>query len=128
MDETRRRTHTDETNGWRWLGSGLSIIVSVGLITAAGATAYLIGKQQAAAEGKRQAAIAAQARIDQQIVRDQFTQLIAERDALRGDVAALHAELERVRSLQTTVNGPTRCMNGRLITQNGSTWSAGGPC
>ncbi|MEI2455336.1 hypothetical protein [Lysobacter firmicutimachus] len=129
MEERRHIIRSDEATKWGWLGPGLTVFVLIGLVGTAIATAYIIGKQQAAAKDRQAALLASRALAEKQGVRKQFDALRAERDTLRADVARLYAELEKLRrQQQPEPSAASRCINGQRLIKRGAEWSDSGPC
>jgi len=128
MDERRTTVRTDDATKWGWLSPGLTIFLLLGLVGTAVSTAYIIGKQQTAAEEKYSALLMSRARAERESVRKQFDALRAERDTLKSDVAALYAELEKLRQQRPQTSGATRCISGQRLVKRGAEWSSGGPC
>lgn len=127
MEERRNIIRSDDATKWGWLSPGLTIFMLVGLVGTAVTTAYIIAKQQVAAEEKQSALQASRVREERESIRKQFDTLRDERDALRSDVAELYAELEKLRR-ERSDGGTSRCIDGQRLTKRGAEWSNDGPC
>jgi flagellar basal body-associated protein FliL len=127
MDETQVRRKSDD-KGWGWIGTALAILVFMGIVAAAGGTAYQIGKQQAAADDKKRTESEKVALARRQLAESQIADLIQERDALRDRVLKLETELLAERSANPNQQSSLRCINGELVVRRGDTWTSAGNC
>lgn len=128
MDDERRLRKNDDKTGWGALGPGLALVVFAGIVVAAGATAFQIGKQQSAAQERQQTAQQRAADARQQLARQQLADLVGERDALRDRVLELETQLLAERSTRPQEHSTLRCINGELIARRGDTWTSAGRC
>jgi hypothetical protein len=129
MDETTRSVRQDEDRGpWGWISPGLAILVFTGIVAAAGAAAFQIGKQQTAADDRKRNEAAGRAIAQQQQMQLRIEQTLAERDRLRDRVLQLETELLAERSAQPQEKSSLRCINGELVVRKGNTWSSAGDC
>lgn len=127
MDETQVRRKSDD-KGWGWIGTALAILVFMGIVAAAGGTAYQIGKQQAVADDKKRTESEKVALARRQLAESQIADLIQERDALRDRVLKLETELLAERSANPNQQSSLRCINGELVVRRGDTWTSAGNC
>ncbi|MGO1000222.1 hypothetical protein [Lysobacter sp. CA196] len=129
MDENARTVRNDDDRGpWGWMSTGLAILIFVGVVAAAGAAAFQIGKQQTAADDKKRKAAAVSAIARQQLTELRMEKLVAERDTLRDRVLQLETELLAERSARPQEKSSLRCINGELVVRKGNTWSSAGDC
>jgi cytochrome c-type biogenesis protein CcmH/NrfG len=129
MDETTRSVRQDEDRGpWGWISPGLAVLVFTGIVAAAGAAAFQIGKQQTAADDRKRNEAAGRAIAQQQQMQLRIEQTLAERDRLRDRVLQLETELLAERSAQPQEKSSLRCINGELVVRKGNTWSSAGDC
>lgn len=127
MDETQVRRKSDD-KGWGWIGTALAILVFMGIVAAAGGTAYQIGKQQAQADDKKRTESEKVALARRQLAESQIADLMQERDALRDRVLKLETELLAERSANPNQQSSLRCINGELVVRRGDTWTSAGNC
>src|SRR5688572_12966390 len=110
MDENTRTVRQDDDRGpWGWISPGLAILVFAGVVAAAGAAAFQIGKQQTAADDRKRNEAAVHAIAHQQQMQVRMNQAIAERDQLRDRVLKLETELLAERSAQPQEKSSLRC-------------------
>lgn len=128
MEESGYRRNTDERTSWGWMGTALAAVIVVGLVGAAGGTAYQIGKQQAAADERNKLSAERAAVTERQIAQTQVAQIVAERNALRDRVLELETQLLAERSAQPQEQASLRCINGELVVRRGNSWSSAGHC
>jgi Flp pilus assembly protein TadB len=129
MDENARTARKDEDRGpWGWISTGLAILIFTGVVAAAGAAAFQIGKQQTAADDKKRRQAADRAIAQQQLTQLRIKKVIAERDSLRDRVLQLETELLAERSARPQEKSSLRCINGELVVRKGNTWSSAGDC
>ncbi|QWF19554.1 hypothetical protein [Lysobacter capsici] len=128
MQESDYRRNTDERTAWGWRGFALAAVVFIGIVGAAGGTAYQIGKQQAAADERNKLSAERAAVTERQIAQAQVAQIVAERNALRDRVLELETQLLAERSAQPQQQASLRCINGELVVRRGNSWSSAGHC
>lgn len=129
MDENTRTVRADDDRGpWGWMSTGLALLIFTGVVAAAGAAAFQIGKQQTAANDRKRNEAAARAIAQQQQIQLRMANVIAERDTLRDRVLQLETELLAERSAQPQEKSSLRCINGELVVRKGNTWSSAGDC
>lgn len=129
MDENTRTVRKDEDRSpWGWISPGLAILIFTGIVAAAGAAAFQIGKQQTAAADKKRNEAADRAIAQQQQIQLRMEEALAERDSLRDRVLQLETELLAERSAQPQEKSSLRCINGELVVRKGNTWSSAGDC
>lgn len=125
MDEMLQRRGR---GGWNWTAAALALVVFVGLVGAAGGTAYQIGKQQAAVDERNRLAAQRGALARRERAESQVAQIVAERDALRDRVLELETQLLAERSARPQEQASLRCINGELVVRRGNSWSSAGRC
>lgn len=128
MQESGYRRNTDERASWGWMGVALAAVVFIGIVGAAGGTAYQIGKQQAAADERNKLSAERAALGERQVAQTQVAQIVAERNALRDRVLELETQLLAERSAQPQEQASLRCINGELVVRRGNSWSSAGHC
>lgn len=128
MQESGYRRNTDERTAWGWMGIALAAVVFIGIVGAAGGTAYQIGKQQAAVDERNKLTAERAALSERQVAQTQVAQIIAERNALRDRVLELETQLLAERSAQPQEQASLRCINGELVVRRGNSWSSAGNC
>jgi hypothetical protein len=128
MQESGHRRNTDERASWGWMGVALAAVVFIGIVGAAGGTAYQIGKQQAAADERNKLSAERAALGERQVAQTQVAQIVAERNALRDRVLELETQLLAERSAQPQEQASLRCINGELVVRRGNSWSSAGHC
>lgn len=128
MQESGHLRNTDERASWGWMGVALAAVVFIGIVGAAGGTAYQIGKQQAAADERNKLSAERAALGERQVAQTQVAQIVAERNALRDRVLELETQLLAERSAQPQEQASLRCINGELVVRRGNSWSSAGHC
>jgi|GEM_PF-6078993 len=128
MHESGYRRSSDEQTSWGWRGAALAAVVLIGIVGAAGGTAYQIGKQRAAADERNKLSAERAVLGEQQIAQTQVARIVAERDALRDRVLELETQLLAERSAQPQEQASLRCINGELVVRRGNSWSSAGHC
>lgn len=128
MQESDYRRNTDERTAWGWMGTALAAVVFIGIVGAAGGTAYQIGKQQAAVDERNKLSSERAAVAERQLAQAQVAQIIAERNSLRDRVLELETQLLAERSAQPQEQASLRCINGELVVRRGNSWSSAGHC
>lgn len=128
MQESGHLRNTDERASWGWMGVALAAVVFIGVVGAAGGTAYQIGKQQAAADERNKLSAERAALGERQVAQTQVAQIVAERNALRDRVLELETQLLAERSAQPQEQASLRCINGELVVRRGNSWSSAGHC
>ncbi|ATE71995.1 hypothetical protein [Lysobacter capsici] len=128
MQESGHRRNTDERAPWGWMGVALAAVVFIGIVGAAGGTAYQLGKQQAAADERNKLSAERAALGERQLAQTQVAQIVAERNALRDRVLELETQLLAERSAQPQEQASLRCINGELVVRRGNSWSSAGHC
>lgn len=128
MQESGHLRNTDERASWGWMGVALAAVVFIGIVGAAGGTAYQIGKQQAAVDERNKLSAERAALGERQVAQTQVAQIVAERNALRDRVLELETQLLAERSAQPQEQASLRCINGELVVRRGNSWSSAGHC